>query len=1006
MPPVGAFIGAIITSASIGAATAAFAAAGGWLAVGTFILTQVVLWGVGKLLAPKQNRGGERQADTLAISLGENPREAIFGQIATGGQLVDCWNHDSGTGDARKNRAEVLVIKLADHEVQSLEGMYVNDEFHAFTGDGDVAAFVISGFGWGLRVYFRAGTTGQTPPSFITTNSGGKWTSAKTMAGCAHVYVVYADNKDRTIWPGGRPRFSWVVKGAKLYDPRKDSTVAGGSGSHVWGTPATYEWSENAYLIRYNWVRGIYNYAGATPQLMVGRGLSAEEVPPERAISRANICDENVTLKAGGTEKRYRAGGVVKSSDAAIDVEEWLAASMAGLLVDRDGVIDIDPGAAQSTVFAITDADLVAGREIQYSPHLNENQRLNTVVARWIDPAQRYADVSTAPRKVAGDITADGRPYDVTIDLPFVLSGTQAQRIAEIRRRQGRLERVFSLPLGPKFIGIETGDWVTYQSDRYLGGGTITGVATAVALGEDWQVNVAIREINSNVYAWTAASDEQTKGTVLAASTAAPGAIVVDTFTATASTLTTSAGTDPAIQCTWLAFEDGAVSGIEFQVRKNGDTKITTTLVEDTTSLQAFVTAGVGAQGSFDIRARGVSRVPGRTATWTSWSTISTGGSTYDNGAIQERSPNLVFFSPAVAGAVGYEGNQGTASGFVLSSGTTSGRRWAKWSGTFAGAGLFVTLYTAYAYRFPVVAGQRYSAQTRIETTGAINNSDVNVYWYDAAGAYISASVVATQSGLQSYGTLVQGFVTAPANAVAAFLLMGVGSSGAGAASVSLIEPDVSLVGPDRTTHPPFAPGRNAYDAADVTANNAAAAIVGQSPLATLTPPSYAGNAAAFAALGAGKLFTDTSDSNNIKTSFDPASATASFRAGDSTPGATTTISGTSWTTLDTFSLTALASGRYADPSLCNIAGSPSLSADGVMSLNWRLTIGAQTVDSGTFTITQVSPDPAEYNWTEIVSRPIALSVSGNLTGSFEVQRVSGVASATSVQGIAAALII
>ena len=118
-----------------------------------------------------------------------------------------------------------------------------------------------------------------------------------TMTGCAHVYVEYRDNKNRTIWPSGRPRFLWVVKGALMYDPRKDSTVPGGSGDHRWGDEDTYEWSENAYIARYNYVRGFYNRGGATPHLMVGRGLTAIEAPPERAIARANICDEDVALK-------------------------------------------------------------------------------------------------------------------------------------------------------------------------------------------------------------------------------------------------------------------------------------------------------------------------------------------------------------------------------------------------------------------------------------------------------------------------------------------------------------------------------------------------------------------------------------------------------------------------------------------------------------------------------------------------------------------------------------
>ncbi|HND54346.1 MAG TPA: phage tail protein, partial [Pirellulaceae bacterium] len=564
---------------------------------------------------------------TLQLNLGENAREALFGTVATGGQLVDAADKTRYSG--YDNGAEILVIKLADHEIDSLVGFYVNDEYVPWTGSGTYHAFDNS-FVEGLRVYLQTGTQTQTVPSYVTTEWSSFWPTTKTMKGCAHVFVEYADTKDRDIWPAGRPRFVWVVKGAKLYDPRKDSTVSGGSGSHRWGTPSTYEWSDNAYLCRYNWVRGIFNGT----HLMVGRGLTAIEAPPERAIARANTCDETVSLKAGGTEKRYRANGLVKSTDTAIDVEEWFAAAMAGDLVDRDGVVDIDPGESRTPVWTITDGDMLDGETRVYNRHLGENQRVNTVVARYVEPTQRYEAVAAPMRRDAADVTADGRPYETTLDLQFVQSGTQAQRIAEIKRRQGRLERSFQCTVGPRYIGAESGDWVTLTSDRWLGGDSIVCVITAVQIGVDFKVTLGLREIASSVYSWTAASDELTPGTVVASSTSAPAAISVTSFAAAAAVLTTAAGSVPAIQCTWAAFTDASVTGVLLQVRKSGETTITPTTMSDATVLEAFVTAGVGAQQAMQVRAKAISNVPGRKSNWTSWTNVTTGGSTIDNALV------------------------------------------------------------------------------------------------------------------------------------------------------------------------------------------------------------------------------------------------------------------------------------------------------------------------------------------------------------------------------------
>lgn len=58
-----------------------------------------------------------------------------------------------------------------------------------------------------------------------------------------------------------------------------------------------------------------------------------------------------------------------------------------------------------------------------------------------------------------------------------------------------------------------------------------------------------------------------------------------------------------------------------------------------------------------------------------------------------------------------------------------------------------------------------------------------------------------------------------------------------------------------------------------------AAAVAGQGPLTTQTPPTYAGNSAAFAALGAGRSYLDSSDSYKLATSYDPNSLTTGFGA-------------------------------------------------------------------------------------------------------------------------------
>jgi hypothetical protein len=131
----------------------------------------------------------------------------------------------------------------------------------------------------------------------VVLDHGPGWTADDIgESGCDVVVAYRADKPDakHPAWPGGRPRFGFVVKGAFCYDPRLDDTVPGGSGPHRDDDAATWEWSPNAAICRYKWVRGVYANDDVSDQskLLLGRGLTAEEAPPENIFAAANLCDE------------------------------------------------------------------------------------------------------------------------------------------------------------------------------------------------------------------------------------------------------------------------------------------------------------------------------------------------------------------------------------------------------------------------------------------------------------------------------------------------------------------------------------------------------------------------------------------------------------------------------------------------------------------------------------------------------------------------------------------
>ena len=380
------------TIGSIIAAVSAFTVAG--FSVGRILLQVGLNLLISELFAPKRSSVAQRQASILELSLGEGPREAIFGTACTGGRLMNGWN------DGGENEYETLVVRIADQEITGYDGFYIDDRYYALTVQGAQTHADFQDDGPRLWIETRNGTPGQTVPSFITTQgvAAGEYTAleaANSFVGLAYVVVRYKISDK--VWKNGRPNFRWVVRGAKCYDPRKDSTVTGGSGAHRWGQPSTYEFTDNARVSHYNYIRGVWNYAADPPQLMVGPGRSAEEAPPEDVIAGANLCDEAVALKAGGTEKRYRVSAVIQANERWIDIEEHFAAAMAGQLVERAGTIGVDPGAAKSAPYPLfTDANLLKGSEFSFQGKAPRDKLVNTVVARYVEPAQLW-EQATAP---------------------------------------------------------------------------------------------------------------------------------------------------------------------------------------------------------------------------------------------------------------------------------------------------------------------------------------------------------------------------------------------------------------------------------------------------------------------------------------------------------------------------------------------------------------------------------------------------------------------------------
>jgi hypothetical protein len=770
----------------------------------SFAISTALLAGAALLGGP---RGPRRAAAAAQLQLGEQPRQAIVGRSAVAGSLVDAFNYGGKYG----TDWEVLVIALADHRCDALEGFYVDDTYHAFTGDGMVA-----GFSNQLQVFWRSGTWDQTVPSILTTNGPG-WTANDRGRGVAYVVVAYKsdDEKDKSpTWPSGRPRFRWVVRGLRCYQARKDSTV-GGSGAHRRDNPATWEWTENPIDIRYNWVRGIYagDRVAEPGMLLVGRGLSAIEAPPANVFARANLCDEVV-----GGAARYRVGGVIASTEPFIDVESDFAAAVGGVISQPEGAVEVDPGEAKAPVANFTDGDLLVGSKVKWSDFLGQDDDgwVNTVVATFVDPAQRWTERSAPVRRDLADIVADGAPREQRISLQLVPYGAQAQRVAEIFRRFGRLWGRGQITLPPRFAFIEEGDWVTWQSNRYFGGETRTFRVEGWGSDEGWRHQLTLRQISASVFSDTAPLDD---GSIASTQTPPPAVAAPDVGVWSAAAVLLGGGSVriPNLRITG-ASDDPAADFVVFEYVQQTATPDAGTVWTFAASSRPDVTLfdiPVPEGGTFWVAVSYV--VDGIQGTRRVLGPISTSGLSFSDGSpvapVAPANANRVPFSR-------FEGGRGwSAGGAPGGTGLPFPNEFDGYSfivaqPVFTAAGQDHFLFTNPG--FPVVPNERLSISTYLEVFEISGPTPTSWLLYieyrDASNNSIGNTPIATASGFV-FGTY-SGFATVPAAARRAVLVLSARSSGAGNVQMALRQPMVTSAAAGQTTHPPYSPGPNAVDGA------------------------------------------------------------------------------------------------------------------------------------------------------------------------------------------------
>lgn len=491
------WVGTTAAAVSGGAISASSATAAAVSAVDAGIKL-ALLSGVNAVIA--NNNKPEYQGGMINLTINPNePRRLQIGTRMNAGVLMD-WQIKGS-----KNQNLFMVVYLGEGPMGQIKKVYGGGRVVYSTPISHGVRTVIPNYRSGgdrLWITYYDGRPGQTADAYMQSQFPGVWTANHVGEGCAYAIIEAQWDSDNLTSP---PQIAFEMEGAKFYDRRLDST-AGGIGSHRLNNPATWALTTNPRVALDHYMLG--RYLGAIRTF--GIGLDPANVPYADFAAGANLCDEAVALKYGGTQKRYEANGFLFADRTFKDTIKDLCRAMNAMPADKGGQIGILDGQPKTPVMTITDDDVISGTVETYRPKQSWGELVSGAEGTYIDSRQNYNPVSY-PRVTnpVWDAEDNGQPKMESLDFEMETSQERAERLATLyvlkKRRQARLTGIYRL----KTIKLEQGDWFIRSGGKF-GAGKTFEVLDRILDPRTMHVTLVAFEVDATDSAWveTDAADE------------------------------------------------------------------------------------------------------------------------------------------------------------------------------------------------------------------------------------------------------------------------------------------------------------------------------------------------------------------------------------------------------------------------------------------------------------------------------------------------------------------
>tara|TARA_R100001443_G_scaffold19422_3_gene30995 strand:+ start:12094 stop:15009 length:2916 start_codon:yes stop_codon:yes gene_type:complete len=485
---IGMIVGtAIITGglslpASLGAGVFAKVAIGGAIIAGSMALAPKPKLRNGSL----QQQAYQQQTANRSLMIKQPiiSRSTVYGTNKKSGGILFM--------DTVNNNKELhIIVEIASHEVNSIAKVYFNDDELTLVSNGTdangITRFRISSPSKysgnskfditkkAVQIKLHTGSDTQLADADLVSASS-NWTNEHRLQGIAYIYARL--DYDADMFPNGIPNISAEIQGKKILDFRTGSTG----------------FSSNSALC-------IYDYLSDT---RLGLGIPLSSIDTTSFTTMANLCDENVSLSAGGTENRYECHGIVYSDIAPMEILDDMLSSCLGILSYSNGKFILKGGQFISPTISLDEDDFISGFKVNTKQ--SRRSLFNTVKGIFTSEETNWQPSDYPMVTSQTFVDNDGETIFADIDLPFTTSSTMAQRIAKASLFKNRQQMTLAGSMKLSAFKLEVGDTVNITNSRLGFTNKIFEVAEYQfnMSTESVSVDLVLKETASNVYDWNA----------------------------------------------------------------------------------------------------------------------------------------------------------------------------------------------------------------------------------------------------------------------------------------------------------------------------------------------------------------------------------------------------------------------------------------------------------------------------------------------------------------------